>query len=130
MSLSYKFDRKNNDSDKTENPANKEDEKEIVNFNFPGSVRNLCLKEISGKQTFLNYAYLMSGEFSPDENSIFLYFTTHTVELKGNNLEKLFDSLNLHEPRKIECLDKRYITIKSETEIFITEILISNNKDY
>lgn len=97
---------------------------DIERFDTTANVRNLCLVDVSGKQVFLNYSYLMSGEFLPDENSITLFFTTHTVTLKGNNLEDLFEGLTTHAVKKIVRIEQRYKEIKTDTDIYIDEMQI------
>lgn len=78
MNLRYKFDKLNeNEPEKKDNPASPA----IERFDAPAIVRNLCLVPLSGKMLFLNYSYLMSGEYSSDEGTIPLVFTTNTVTL-------------------------------------------------
>lgn len=115
MSQKYKYDALNNDD-------NAED-KSIEHHAEASAVRNICFVQPDGKKTFLNYAYLVSGEYSPDDSTIKLTFTTHIVTLKGNNFEELFDALNKHEPKTIIAVDKRYSEI-GEGKNTVTSILI------
>lgn len=119
MSLRYKFDKLNeNDPEKKESQGSPE----IERFDAPANVRNLCLVPLSGKMLFLNYSYLMSGEYSPDDGTITLTFTTHTVTLKGRNLENLFADFVNHMPKIVSCVDERYADIKSESDIQVSKI--------
>lgn len=74
------------------------------------SVRNLCLVWEDGRRAFLNYAYLIAGEFEPneDKNTIKLSFSSHSVMLQGYRLESLFAALLDHLPRSINAIDSRY----------------------
>lgn len=65
MSLKYKFEKF--DDQNTQNKT--ETSESIERFETSDNVRNLCLVETSGKQTFLNYSYLIFGEYSPDEGA-------------------------------------------------------------
>ncbi len=99
---------------------------EIERYDAPDSVRNLCFVQPDGKRLFLNYAYLVSGEYVPEEDSINLVFTTHTVKLTGHHLDALYESLAEHVPKKIACVDKRYEATEGETEAVVTGMDIKN----
>jgi hypothetical protein len=77
-------------------------------------VRNVCFEQTDGKIIFLNYAYLVSGEYMPDENTIVLCFTSHTVTLKGIRLLPLYQDFFKHIPRIVNCTDDRYNEIEGE----------------
>lgn len=87
-------------------------------------VRNVCFVLLDGKHIFLNYNYLVSGEFFPEENRIALHFTTHGVTLKGYNLEKLYQDLVLHSPKMIVATNDRYSGIVNESISIVTAIEI------
>ncbi len=125
MSLSHKFDKlkDNSDSESARQPSS-ETEKLVEQYDSPGHPRNLCFIEAGGKRTFLNYAYLVTGEYSPEQTAITLSFTTHTVTLKGANLDILFEYLLDHKVKKITSLDKRYQATTSDSEIVVSELLI------
>ena len=82
-------------------------------FATPGHVRNICFGWPDGRKKFLNYAYLVSGEYAPDDSAITLNFTTDTVIIKGSGLEALFAELLFHLPKVISYTDSRYETINS-----------------
>lgn len=125
MSLRYKFDKLNeNDPEKKESQGSTD----IERFDAPANVRNLCLVPLSGKMLFLNYSYLMSGEYSPDDGTITLTFTTHTVTLKGKNLENLFVDFVNHMPKIVSCVDERYAGTKGENETIVTELITTKEK--
>jgi hypothetical protein len=83
-------------------------------------VRNVCFEQTDGKIIFLNYAYLVSGEYLPDENMIVLYFTSHTVTLKGVGLAALYQDFFTHTPKHIACSDERYNAIDGENWVVNT----------
>lgn len=125
MSLTFKFDKSNeNNPDKEDNKPMPGAEKDIERYDTVGQVRNICFVELSGKQTFLSYAYLTSAEFSPEDNKIVLYFTSHTVTLKGNGLADLYEDLKTYNLKQIKCVDKRYVETLPEAKASVTEINI------
>lgn len=77
-------------------------------YEAESNTRNLCFVLEDGCRIFINYSYLISGEYSPSENTITLTFTTHTFTLKGTNLQPLFYHLMHHSPKQIMCHDARY----------------------
>lgn len=92
-----------------------------------GNTRNLCFAWLDGRRVFLNYAYLVSCDYLPDENTITLTWTTHTVTIKGFSLHILFDELMLHLPRQIVCTDPRYNATAEKGKPIVNEIHIINN---
>ncbi len=103
------------------NPAGLEEagstEIESDPISLPGHSRTLCLIWPDGRRFFLNYAYLMAGELkiSGDKNEIHLYFSSHTVLLRGYGLETLFLALLEQPPRVIIAVDERYLTAETAT---------------
>lgn len=87
-----------------------------------GHVRNVCFVWLDGKRIFMNYSYLVAGEYSPDENTITLSFTTHVFILTGVNLESLFYDLMHHVAKQITCTDKRYNLIGENELPTVNEI--------
>lgn len=83
-------------------------EKKDETYSGESHVRNICFEQTDGKIIFLNYAYLVSGEYVPDENTIVLYFTSHTVTLKGVGLAALYQDFFTHTTKHITCSDERY----------------------
>jgi hypothetical protein len=80
-------------------------------------VRNVCFFQPDGKAVFLNYGYLTSAQYDPTESCITLFFTSHTVILKGANLETLFQEFFSHIPKSITCTDERYNEIEKHSYI-------------
>jgi hypothetical protein len=116
----FKFDRMQEN-----NPASdkeKEDQKSET-YATATSSRNLCFVWPDGRKLFLNYAYLISGEYIPTEKNITLIFTTHKIVLKGARLDVLYDDLLMHVPRVIPAIDPRYAEI-DEGRFYIEEILV------
>lgn len=102
--------------------ANKQDG-EIFYFEpTENGVRNVCFVLLDGKHIFLNYNYLVAGEFFPEDNKIVLHFTTHGVTLKGHNLEKLYQDLIQHSPKFITAINDRYSGISSNNIPLVTLI--------
>ncbi len=126
MTLTGNFDKLNKPkTDETKEAERLAGEKEIELYPTGGQTRNLCFVQLDGKRMFLNYAYLISGEYVPEENTITLAYTTHTVMLKGHRLESLYESLMEHQVQRISCTDKRYLATKEDGESVVTEIEIS-----
>lgn len=129
MNLTGNFDKLNRGKDgQNTDASNPNDTQEIENYSTTGHVRNLCFVQTDGKRLFLNYAYLVSGEYSPEANTIKLIYTTHEITLKGRNLEGLFESLMGHVPRQIVAVEKRYEGTKEEGDTVILEINIVNKQ--
>lgn len=95
-------------------------------YETPGPVRNLCLVWLDGRETFLNYAYLVEAEFSPGDqlNEIVLNFSGYAVGLRGYMLETLFAELLDHRPRMIFQIDPRYLDKQELQEAIVTEIVV------
>ena len=89
-----KFDQTKRDYSSQEDSSSHE-EQDLQNDFYPhaSNSRNICFVLLDGKSLFLNYAYLISCEYTTEENKIVLIFTTHTIELKGIRLETLFEGL-------------------------------------
>lgn len=83
-------------------------EKKDETYAGESHVRNVCFEQLDGKSVFLNYAYLVSGEYIPEENTIVLCFTSHTVTVKGIGLAALYQDFFTHTPKHIACSDERY----------------------
>lgn len=76
-------------------------------------VRNVCFVQSDGKMLFLNYSYLVSGEYVANESTITLHFTSHTITLKGIKLEPLYLEFFSHIPRHITATDERYNSVEN-----------------
>lgn len=94
-------------------------------YGTEGHVRNICFEWPDGKMKFLNYAYLVSGEYNPDESKITLTFTSEIVIVSGNNLGALFVDLINHIPKLLSYSDDRYSGLKDGQDVVIKEITIS-----
>lgn len=102
----------------------KEESSDETNYPTTGMVRNICFIQLSGKATFLNYAYLISGELTEDE--IILTFTTHRIQLKGTGLRQLFSLLMEQIPKVIEQQNERYVSIDDQSAYGITTLQIES----
>jgi len=111
-------------------PTQKETDPEKSKQAFPSTshTRNLCIVWEDGKRMFLNYAYLISGEYLPDDSMIVLTFTTHTVTLKGSRLETLFEEFTGHLIKQIGCTDERYNATLDKDEAVVNTIIVSKNE--
>lgn len=89
-----------------------------------GHIRNICFVWLDGKQVFLNYSYLVSGEFLPETNTIVLEFTSHVVKIGGFFLQSLFDSIMQQIAKKIISVDARYNALKGANEPIVNKIQI------
>ena len=111
------------DGNPTATPSENSQTVENSPFDTASHVRNVCLCWLDGRRLFLNYAYLVSGEFTPGDetNTIKLGFTSHNVTLQGYGLDMLFTELLDHSPRFIHQVDPRYL----ETEVSQREIVVT-----
>lgn len=120
MSLTFRNDENNKEK-------NQDEQKSIEQYKSAGTTRNLCFVQPNNKAIFLNYAYLISGEFDPDASAIILTYTTHVVTVRGSNLEGLFENLMHQSARVIACTDKRYENLEDRKEAIISELRIEKN---
>lgn len=116
MSHDFKF---KIDEMRENNPA-----KQQLTYAGESNVRNVCFVQKDGKMTFLNYGYLVSGDYLPDESAIVLHFTSHSITLKGTKLETLYQDFFSHVPRYIVCTDERYNEVE-KSAFFINDIQIA-----
>lgn len=126
MSQSFKlrFDEmRENSPVKTEKPTEPDNDTGL--YHASGYGRNLCLVWPDGRRFFLNYAYLISGEYNPGDplNEIILTFSSHTAILKGYNLQLLYMELLDHLPRVVEAVETRYVSGTELNESIVTEII-------
>ena len=91
------------------------------------NVRNICFIWPDNSKRFINYAYLISGEYLPEDSTIILTFTSHVVQIKGSHLESLFDDFQTHLPRNVVCLGERYQHLADDSNPSIKEITIISN---
>ncbi|MDF7816763.1 hypothetical protein P1X15_04115 [Runella sp. MFBS21] len=107
------------DQMKESNPAENSNEKQMLAPTNEYSLArplNLCLRWPEGKCFFLNYAYLVAGEFTTggEQNEITLYFSDYTVRLKGYELEPMFLGLLDHLLSQVELTEARYLTTQNQ----------------
>ncbi len=123
----FKYDemRSNDPTDRSAQGQTSETKEE--NYWSGGNVRNVCFVMLDGNMIFLNYAYLVSGEFMPPENRIILSFTTHVVVMDGVFLEGLFKELMNHVPRFIVCVEPRYNVAYEKDQPIVNSINVKSN---
>lgn len=127
--LKFKYDQiRENDPTKKECVIDPNTERSATTYYSEGSARNVCFLWPDGKRFFLNYNYLVSGEYLPEENNITLTWTTHVVTLNGYRLELLFSELMLHLPREIVCIDTRYNQVVDSGKSVVNVISVLENK--
>lgn len=90
-----------------------------------GNVRYLGFVWEDGRRLFLNYAYLVSGEYNPSERTILLGFTSHEARIKGIFLDGLYEALMAQITRLIVCQDARYNSTadKGEPRVNAIEVI-------
>lgn len=117
------------EGDPTNSETSKQDENEFF-YQSSGHARNICFVWSNEKRLFLNYAYLVAGEFNPNEekNIITLTFSSHIVSLSGYNLESLYNSLLDHLPRFIVVTDARYALNLDNKEVIVIEITVEKKE--
>lgn len=118
MSQEFKFKLKVDEM--KENDPVKKDE----NYQSGSNVRNVCFAQADGKMLFLNYGYLIACEYLPDESSIILNFTSHTIRLRGTKLELLFQEFFNHVPKIVSCIEDRYNLLVESNVALVTEMKI------
>ena len=101
----------------------------ITDDKYPASgyARNLIFRWPDGRMKFLNYSYLISCEYLPQDSTITITFTSDTVDLKGELLEDLFLELAMHIPKLIQCKEERYNVLDEGKQTIINEIKITPN---
>lgn len=96
------------EGDPSKTQANSPFPAEDEDYARASNVRNVCFVLSDGHRIFLNYGYLVAGQYFPAESLIRLSFTSHTVMMTGVRLEPLFYEFMQHLPRQIACTDERY----------------------
>jgi hypothetical protein len=128
MNLTGNFDKRDKNRLQSDTEPESQSMYENEQFIKAGRVRNLCFVQPDKKKLFLNYSYLISGEFSPETNTITLVYTTHEITISGRNLEPLFEKLGMHLQKTVVTVDKRYIGTFETDELVVTSIVIASNK--
>lgn len=112
----------NQETDQQRDPNLKTNAPDIEFYNHYSGIRNVCFTHLDGSRIFLNYNYLVSGEYNPEQSQIILGFTTHQIILKGVNLEKLFDDLMFHSVKNIGTRDHRYNHLAGDNATVVNSI--------
>lgn len=97
-----------------------------THYLVPGNVRPICFAWQDGERLILNYAYLVSVHFLPDDNCMTLSFTTHKMVLKGLRLDILFIGLMDQLPRIITCTDERYAALADQDDPVVTSMTVTD----
>ena len=121
-----KYDSLQNNTD-MESPNTNEGFPAGLLYESEGPTRHVCFVRLDGSRIFLNYAYLVSGEYIPDTNMIVLAFTTHLVTLKGVHLEALYYQLMKQSNKQIICIDERYNDVQGDNAAIVNQIEITSN---
>ncbi len=124
MSDENKLKLKYDEASKNKEDINSDNDSSITMHSPTAHVRNICFIQKDGKRLFLSYAYLISVEFLPEENTIILTFTTHTATLKGYLLETLYEALENHGPKRVREQDERYLATNQVSQPVVAEISI------
>jgi len=122
MSLKDRF---ANHSDTPAEQPQPEEQKSVELYDTAGHARNICFVQADGSMTFLNYAYLVSGQYNPETSVITLGFTTHTVSLNGYDLGELYVKLQNQQIRRITATGSRYSQQEAVNQLFIKEIVVN-----
>lgn len=100
--------------------------KNIEHYQTSGSIRYLTLIQLDGKRLALSYSLLPVFTFTPDgpdnRNVITMVFPSHTIQLRGYRLEKLWEGLTSETVKTIRCVEERYFQIAGNTESVVVNI--------
>jgi hypothetical protein len=94
----------------------------VTYYETEGHARNVCFVLENGDRIFLNYAYLVSGEYEQETGKIKLSFTTHNIVIEGNNLILLFENFAKHMPIILGCSTSRYKALTTDNSIQVLRI--------
>jgi len=111
MSQDFKFNFKGGEEKSQSNENNNS------HYSQPGNVRNLCFEWPDGRKKFLNYAYLISGEYNYEDQTINLIFSTESILISGSNLGPIFESIFQHMPKILKCTSDRYSSLSTEESV-------------
>lgn len=93
-------------------------------YEYETNSRNVCFVLEDSSRIFVNYSYLISGEFSPTENTITLTFTTHTFILQGINLQPLFYQIMGQLMKQVIWQDIRYNATQEKDDPVVNKIKV------
>lgn len=99
----------------------------VTYYETEGHARNVCFVLENGDRIFLNYAYLISGEYEHENGMVKLTFTTHFVSIFGSNLLDLCWSISCNLPMQIQMDDHRYKLLSTSNSLKISRIEVVNN---
>lgn len=105
-----RFDQMQENKQPEDQPVADHSVESMESYTTPSGARNICFGWPDGKRLFLNYSYLVSGEYAPEQNEIFLQFTSHHVMIAGARLEILYDSIMHQMAKLVSSRDTRYET--------------------
>ena len=126
MSLSFKSNMEEmRENDPTNEQAMETDNKASENYDTPGRVRNLCFVWPDGRMKFMNYAYLISSEYSPNECEIILTFAAEIIIIKGADLKPLFTNILDQIPKFICYAMERYQQLSNNLSYTVKEIVVN-----
>lgn len=121
MSLKDRF---ANHSDTPAEQPQPEEQKSVELYDTPGHARNICFVQADGSMTFLNYAYLVCGEFNSNTGEVKLGFTTHLIIINGEKLDALYSLFLDHSIKSVRCINLRYNKVFDDKNITVTEMKI------
>ena len=104
--------------------SNEQAESENDSYFSHSNVRTIQFQWPDGRKLFLNYSYLVSGEYDPKQHTITLVFTSTNIVLKGVKLNLLFEELVIQKVRQVVCIDPRYAQVQNEGQAVVNEIVV------
>lgn len=122
MSLKDRF---ANHSDTPAEQPQPEEQKLVELYDTPGHARNICFVQADGSMTFLNYAYLVSGEIDPDKKRLTVSFTTHVVRIEGECLLTIYMNIFTQSIKIIFTIEERYRQLLSGSDIMVKNISVT-----
>ncbi len=93
-------------------------------YSTVGHARFVCFGMPDGRRLFLNYSYLVSGEYNPEDDTIQLVFSSHLVVLIGTRLESLYFSLMHQTAMLVVCFEPRYKVLEESDKPVIQSIAV------
>lgn len=117
-----KFDEMRDNDPTKDEPAQYRERAFDKSYPDEGHARSICFVWPDGRRMFLNYSFLVSGEYLPDESNIVLTFTSNTFVLKGVNLEGLFYDIIRQQAKQVTCIDARYNVVGDGEKFIVNEI--------
>jgi hypothetical protein len=97
--------------------SNESEAKATDHYPAPSNTRNIIFEWADGRKLFLNYAFLISGELSKENDRMILTFTNCTINVDGIKLQVLFEQLNSQLVRVVKETNSRYTEITNDSAI-------------